>query len=35
MDPSVFFPIVIIGMVVLAIVIFFVLVILDKGADED
>ncbi len=34
-DPSVWFPIVVISMVALAIIIFVVLLILDKGSDED
>lgn len=34
MNPSVGFPLVIIGMVTLAIIIFIVMLILDKGADE-
>jgi len=35
MDPSVWFPIAIIGMVTLAIAIFIILLILDKGGDEE
>lgn len=34
MDLSVGFPLAIIGMVTLAIIIFIVMLILDKGADE-
>ncbi|EDP74308.1 hypothetical protein HG1285_08201 [Hydrogenivirga sp. 128-5-R1-1] len=34
-DPSVGFPIAVIGMVSLAIIIFIVMLVLDKGSDEE
>jgi len=35
MEPSTLFPIVIIGMVTIAIAIFLILLALDKGSDEE